>query len=48
MARKRLEEEGVQEEAPQGGLAPQRVQVPPQGDQVPIWGDGNEVLVVPP
>ena len=28
MAARRLEEEGVQEEAPQGGLDPQGVQVP--------------------
>ena len=36
MALRRLEEEGVNEE------------VLPQGDQVPIVGEGNEVLVVSP
>ena len=43
----------MQTRAPQGGLAPQGVQIPQdaqvphQGDQVPIGGEGNEVLVVP-
>ena len=53
MAARRLEEEGVQEEAPQGGLDPQGVQVPqdaqvpPQGDKVHVGGEGNKVPVVP-
>ena len=46
--------ERVQEEALQGGLAPQGVkvtqdsQVPPQGDEIHIWGESNEVPMVPP
>ena len=45
--------ERVQEEALQGGLAPQGVkvtqdsQVPPQGVQYPIGYEGKEVPVVP-
>ena len=52
MVARRLEEE-VQEEDTQGGLAPQGVQlpqdaqVPPQRQQVPIWGEGNDVPEVP-
>ena len=44
----------MHEETPQGRLDPQGVyvlqyaQVLPQGDQVPIGGEGNEVPVVPP
>ena len=44
----------MQEGIPQGGLDPhgvedpQGVQVLPLGDQVPIGGEGNKVLVVPP
>ena len=54
MAVRRLEEEGEHEEIPQGRLDPQGVkvtqdaQVPPQGDQVPLGGEGNEDTVVPP
>ena len=54
MVASRLEEGGVQEEVPQGGLPPQEVQVPqyaqvtPQGFQVPSGGEVNEVPVVPP
>ena len=32
---------------PQGVQDPQGVLVPPLGDQVPIKGEGNEVLLVP-
>ena len=49
MAAWRLVKEGVNEEVPpQGGQIPQGVQVPPQVDKVPIMGEGNDVLVVPP
>ena len=54
MVTRRLEKEGVHERVPQGGHVPQEVQIsqglqiPPQVDQVPIEGGGNEVLVVPP
>ena len=54
MNTRRFEEGGVQDEVPQGGLAQQGVQVPhdaqmpPQGVQVPIGCQGNDVHVVPP
>ena len=53
MNTRRFEEGGVQEEVPQGVLAPKRVQipqdsqVPPQGVQYPIGYEGKEVPVVP-
>ena len=46
MAARSLEEGRVQEEVPEGGLDPQGVQVPPQGDIVTIRDEGNEVPVV--
>ncbi|TMW96435.1 hypothetical protein EJD97_007363 [Solanum chilense] len=39
---------GVKKKAPQGVQVPQDYQVPPQGVQVPIKGEGNEFLVGPP
>ena len=53
MAARRLEEEGLHEGVPRGGLdpqgfqPPQGVQAPPQSDQLPIEGENFEVLVVP-
>ena len=43
-----MEEEGVKEKGPpQDGKVPKGVQVPPRVDQVPIVGEGNDVLMVP-
>lgn len=54
MALRSFKEDGVHEEIPQGGFDPnefkvsQGVQVPPQGDQVRIGGEGNVVPMVLP
>ena len=54
IATRKLEEEGVHEGIPQGGLDPQGFKFLKiskfhhKGDQVPNRGEGNEVSVVPP